>query len=127
MVELTDYYETLNYGSIVAVRFLTPAVASPTQTSELRSMLLADVDRLRPAMLIFDFRHVRQISSDVVFLMLQIRRRLAAGPCELRLAAVRPAVREVFQCLHLDNGLLPIFESFEDALQAPTVQLRAAG
>ncbi len=126
MAEWTDHYEALDLGNIVTVRFLKNAVACTTQTSELRSMLLAEVDRRRPTTLIFDFRHVRQISSDVVFLMLQIRRRMADRGCEIRLAGLRPAVREVFQCLQLDGALLPIFETFEDALQANTAVRMAA-
>jgi len=97
-------------GSCAVVVFKTASLSSPQQISELCDTLREFVREQKPARMIFDFKAVKFFSSQVLGILLDIRKRLEEFNGKVVVSAIDPQLYRVFRITNLDR----IFEFFPD-------------
>ena len=79
-----------------------------------------DIDHLlrelSPDVLIIDFSQVAIFSSEIISLVLNLRRALMDRQGTLTLTGLRPIVAEVFRLLNLEGSVVRVCKSIADAL-----------
>lgn len=115
------YIQTEKVAGCIVVRF----VESDLRGETLAECIRLEVDQLlnyeRPAKLIVDFTNIRSISSSVISTLLLLRKKLMERRIPLVLCSVPVPILEIYRTLQLAGTQFQVFDSINDALQAPAV------
>lgn len=109
-------------GGATVVSVLEPQLTTHVVAEMLESELLHVVHELRPAIFVLDFEQVRMISSATIGVLLRVRQRLLEQGGQLRLCRVNVPISEVYRVLNLDQNLLLVFDTVEQAVKAQVVE-----
>lgn len=97
-------------GNCAIVAFKVASLSSSKQISELSDTLRQFVQEKKPARIVFDFEEVKFFSSQVLGVILDIRKRLKEFDGQVVISAIDPQLYRVFRITNLDK----IFEFFPD-------------
>jgi len=97
-------------GDCAVVVFKTASLSSATQISELSDTLRKFLQEQKPQRMIFDFAAVKFFSSQVLGILLDMRKRLKEFGGQIVISAIDPQLYRVFRITNLDR----IFEFFPD-------------
>lgn len=96
--------------SCAVVVFKTASLSSTIQIAELSDTLRDFVQQQKPARMIFDFKAVKFFSSQVLGVLLDMRKRLKECDGQIVISSIDPQLYRVFRITNLDR----IFEFFPD-------------
>ncbi|MCK4887341.1 MAG: STAS domain-containing protein [Planctomycetes bacterium] len=97
-------------GNCAVVVFKAASLSSSKQISELSDTLRDFVEEQKPTKMIFDFEAVKFFSSQVLGILLDMRKRLKEFDGKIVISAIDPQLYRVFRITNLDK----IFEFFPD-------------
>jgi anti-anti-sigma factor len=104
---------TIRAGAGV-VSFQDASISDVEEINSLSDKIAEYVDKNRPSKLIFDFKHVKFFSSQVLGMLLSMRAKLSANEGEVLISSINPQLHRVFRITNLDK----IFRFFPDVESA---------
>ena len=114
---MDDVYKLREYGNVTVVSFRTPSLMNPTEVERIRGDLVRLIEADKRTHLVLDFTRVQFFSSQVIGVLLTLKKRLAAVPNgQLALCGVGPQLTELLRITRLDR-LLVIKESRREAVK----------
>lgn len=96
------------------VSFQATSISDVEEINAISDKIVDFVLRNRPDRLIFDFKHVKFFSSQVLGMLLNMRARLSVNKGEVVISAINPQLHRVFRITNLDR----IFRFFPDVQSA---------
>ena len=102
--------EIIVQGDAVVVALMTPSLTDVEQIGGAAEGICAFIGDNHPKKVVFDFSHVRFFSSQVLGLLLDIRKKLSLFGAEVVISAINPELHRVFRVTNLDQ----IFRFFPD-------------
>ena len=96
------------------VFFKSASMSDAEEINEISKKIVDFVDKSKPARLIFDFERVKFFSSQVLGMLLNMRKRLSEYKGEVIIIAINPQLHRVFKITNLDK----IFRFFPDVKSA---------
>ena len=106
-----------NVDGVAHVRFISRRITDPDVIHGLGEELLALFEKEGRSTILLDFSDVGFLSSAAIGKLIKLNNRVQAGKGQLRLAAIRPEIFEVFRLLKLDETF-HIHDTVDEALQA---------
>ena len=114
---MDDVYKLREYGKHSVVAFQTTSLMNPLEVERLRADLVRLVDEEKRTLLVLDFRRVQFVSSQVVGIILTLKKKVSAAPGgKLVLCGVAPRLIELLKISRLDR-ILTIKETRKEAIQ----------
>jgi anti-sigma B factor antagonist len=101
---------------VAVVRFSQHTLLGHGLIGDLRSEFFAFIDAESPQKMLIDFTDVEFCSTEVISLLLNIKRRLAKHNGRLKLSSMKDNVREVFRMLNIEKTVFDIHDSTNEAL-----------
>ncbi len=105
-------------GSVCIVTIVDSLLLDRSLISELCEEFLSLVDELRPTKLLLCFDAVSRFCTEIVTILLRVRKNLTAYGGEMALCDMCDDVREVFHILRLDHSTFKIYPSRAIAMSA---------
>lgn len=106
--------ETLSSATLL--HLADPDAMGRIVITELRDELARLLEEQNPQRLVVSFSAIRHCSSEMIAGLVAARNALKKRGGEMRLCAMKPEVREVFQVTNLDGRIFDIYETLDDAL-----------
>ena len=101
-------------GSTTVVHLVGPRITDQVYINELGDEMVAVLARAAPPLLLIDLEDVEFLSSAVLGKLIRLYKRARQAGGRVRLCAIRPSIREVFEITQLDK----VFEIYPDADEA---------
>ena len=102
--------EITSLGGAVVVAFLATSMSSSEGIAAGTSQIMGFVEANKPLRVVFDFEKVKFFSSQVLGLLLQVRKKVSEYGGEVVVSAIDPQLYRVFKITNLDK----IFKFFAD-------------
>jgi anti-anti-sigma factor len=103
-----EQHESIHVGTI-----RTSSVLSEVNVTEFGNQVLRYIEAHPKVNLLLSFEHVDYLSSTVLTELLRIKRAIDESEGHLRLCAISPVIREVFEITNLDR----VFVIHEDGVE----------
>ena len=102
-------------GGIHVIEFMDTNVLDQMRIEQIRAELDALVEKAGQPKFVISFANVKHISSAVLGVMMSLDKKIKGKKGELRIAAVSPTIKQVFQLTKLDK-MIKMYEKTDDAL-----------
>jgi len=109
--------EMTNERGVVVMGFKAPSISNVEEIAAASAQIGQFIEQNKPRKVVFDFDGVRFFSSQVLGLLLQIRKSLAEYDGKVVISAIDPQLHRVFRITNLDKIFL-FFANKEKAIQA---------
>jgi anti-anti-sigma factor len=107
-------------GAVTVVTLCDNELTEQKLLDELRGEILSFADTMQPRMLVVDFARVSVLSSEVMGILIRLRRNLESVGGELILCGMTPAIEEVFRISNLrDYRIVPDLAAALEQTAAP--------
>ena len=103
------------YDPIVAVELLCTHLLDEIVIHQIQNDITQVVHAETPPLLVLSFAQVQYLSSMTLRMLLNLRQEITQAKGQMRLAAIRPEIRDVFTTTRLDS-LFQIHPQVEDAV-----------
>ena len=115
---MSELYRLREYGKYTVIRFKTPTLMNSADVDRIRAEILALVDEEKKAHIVLDFTGVQFFSSQVIGLLLTLRKRLTTSPAAgtLQLSGVGPQLLELLKISRLER-MLTIKPTYREAVE----------
>jgi anti-anti-sigma regulatory factor len=104
------------HGMVAVVHLRHARLTDPLDIAEIRDELCQFVQAAGPRQLLVNFGAVRQCSSEMIIVLLEVRKLMQRSRARLKLCGLNHALRELFRILNLDGTVFDIHDSATDAL-----------
>jgi anti-sigma B factor antagonist len=104
-------------GKVTHVRLVGSKILDPDQIQKIGDELLSLLETEKKTAVLIDFHGVEFLSSAALGKLIKLNNRIKAAKGQLRLAAIRPEIYEVFRITKLDETF-DIHDTVEEALSA---------
>jgi anti-sigma B factor antagonist len=90
-------------GEVTAVFFQDARILDETTVKAIAEELMQIADQSYKLKLLLDFSNVEYLSSAVLGKLVALHKKITEGKGQLKLCAIKPAIREVFKITKLDK------------------------
>ncbi len=106
--------EITTQAGIGVVSFQAASISDVEEINAISNKISDFIDKNKPVRLIFDFKQVKFFSSQILGMLLNMRKKLSASKGEVLISAINPQLHRVFRITNLDK----IFRFFPDVESA---------
>jgi anti-sigma B factor antagonist len=106
-------------NGVTVVRFVDEKIMDSRRIQQVDDELNAIIDSAKPGGLLLNMENVRFLSSDALNKLIILDKRMKAAGGAVRLANLRPEIRDLFSITNLDR-LFSIYNNTPDALKSFT-------
>ncbi len=108
--------KVVKHGPVVVVELLCEQLLDGALLDRIERDILAAIKDSNPPLVVLCFSQVRHLSSMALRTLLNLRQEITPRQGQIRLASIRPEIREVFSTTRLDS----LFQIHNDTQEAVT-------
>jgi anti-anti-sigma regulatory factor len=109
-------YELVQQNDVTRVQFVPSKLFGHALISELRDSLNQLIESEKPGKLLIDFGRIEYCSTELINVLLGVKKLLVASGGQLKLCGMRDDVREVYRMLNVDGNVFNIYGTESDAI-----------
>lgn len=115
MAQKTSKLLVEDVADVKVLGFLENSIIDTSQISDISGEVNGLIDQKNSRKLVFDFAQVRYLSSQSLAMLITLQKKLTACGGAMKLAGVRPDLRQVFKITKLDT-LFTFYPAVTEAL-----------
>lgn len=95
--------EITRRGAVTVTKFKSPHLTDMETIASASGRLKKHIEQHKPEKIVFDFEKVKFFSSQVLGLLLDIRKKIKALDGDVAISSINPQLYRVFKITHLDQ------------------------